>query len=67
MLDLERFHAEGMTIADLARVARVDFSTAYRWVAKGTRPGSRTTQLRLRRRGLWHDVAPAAGPDTASP
>lgn len=67
MLDLNRFHAEGMTIADLARIARVDFSTAWRWVAKGTRPGTRNAQRRLRRCGLWRETAPASAPGTVAP
>jgi hypothetical protein len=67
MLDLNRFHAEGMTIADLARIARVDFSTAWRWVAKGTRPGTRNAQMRLRRRGLWREAAPTSTPGTVAP
>jgi transposase-like protein len=67
MLDLNRFHAEGMTIADLARIARVDFSTAWRWVAKGTRPGTRNAQMRLRRRGLWREAAPESAPGSVAP
>lgn len=59
MLDLDRFHSDGMTIADLAHIARVDFSTAWRWVARGARPSSADARQRLKRRGLWRETAPA--------
>ena len=66
MFDLERFHRDGLTVADLAHLAQVDPSTAWRWISRGVRPSPLARQ-RLKRRGLWREAAPVAGPDTASP
>jgi len=67
MLDLDRFHGDHMTIAELAHLARVDFSTAWRWVARGARPSSADARRRLKRRGLWREAAPTSAPGSVAP
>lgn len=66
MFDLDRFHAEGITIADLACLARVDFTTAWRWVCRGARP-SKLAQQELRCLGLWQDTAPRIAAERRQP